>query len=375
MFSTLRFVLGLATVVNAVPSSQEHDGAASSKEHVKRQDESGNWEGILDPWGEYGQIPTYLQGQMRRSQGIEINPRNANLIDIGGTSYQATELLRYAKRADVRDFTGMVPKCSDDPSYAPVKPDWAVDAGIKIPRHGDKDECDSGKSVQDHCWTEYRLVEYAIEYMNWQATGTVLDCSDEKGSTCSVSVADLKQTCSIVGKVTTEGWDQKVADVSLGLTIGKESWPVKPDLGYSASWSKTKTVSESDLLYRCAAETTTVQCTWEVPDVIDEKNKDQLCHQVWYADRIMHVFGQAVRKCNKCTNGNVQQNSGDGTYCVRGQKEFDFIMPINKLVSCRGKCGDLTANVPMPPNSERFKYEEPPTWDHVIISNPLKPGE
>lgn len=83
---------------------------------------------------------------------------------------------------------------------------------------------------------------------------------------------------------------------------------------------------------------------------------------------MLHVWGQAQRVCNKCGNAdNVQQQTGDGTVCVRGQKEFDIRLPINKLVHCDGACGINDPGVNQPDNEPRAPYIAPTNWDLLVI--------
>ncbi|KAF5011255.1 hypothetical protein FDECE_2608 [Fusarium decemcellulare] len=101
------------------------------------------------------------------------------------------ELLEHAKRAGgptVEDYVGLIPGCDKDPSTigAPI-PGWAVNAGVKIPKEGDDDQCTSG-SGGDYYWTEYRLVEAAIKIFVWRKSGPKLRCSAKAHSSYSITI-------------------------------------------------------------------------------------------------------------------------------------------------------------------------------------------
>jgi hypothetical protein len=85
---------------------------------------------------------------------------------------------------------------------------------------------------------------------------------------------------------------------------------------------------------------------------------------------VLHVWGQAQRVCNKCGDAaHVQQRTGDGKVCVRGQKGFDFRLPINKLVHCNGVCGATDPGKTQPPNEPRAPYIAPHDWDLLVIGD------
>lgn len=86
-------------------------------------------------------------------------------------------------------------------------------------------------------------------------------------------------------------------------------------------------------------------CTWD----------DKKCHQVWYADRVMRVWGHAQRVCTDKGSG-TQQSTKRGDQWVRGQAGFETTLPINKLVGCGGLCNELKYKDPKPANEGRHPY-------------------
>ena len=234
---------------------------------------------------------------------------------------------------------------------------WSVNEGYRVPKDGKDDRCTTGHG-SDHCWTEYYLVEGAVEYFDWQQTGSAVQCSADAHSSCSVTLGDLHQSCSATGTSTSDGYDYKIFDFAIGgsydhVLENKDSAGGSLSLG--TSYTKSHSVTNNAMTQVCKVDSTQVTCTWTNPD----NTPKELCHQTWFADRVLHVWGQAQRTCNKCTDGDVQQNTGDGTVCVRGQKEFDFRLPINKLVNCDGRCGDRESGLNKPPNGPRGPYKGP----------------
>ncbi|KAK8849140.1 hypothetical protein PGQ11_015620 [Apiospora arundinis] len=336
-------MLALASLAVAAPALEQRDDP---------------WAGVLDPWGQFGKKP----GNGKRSNNIELvhdDTTNSTNFLMDGEEVDSSVLLDLAKRATVKEFVGHIPGCNsaDDPSNKDTpKPPYKVNQGVRIPRNGKDDECNSG-SGNKKCWTVYYLVESAVEYYDWRQTGSAINCPAGAKDSCSSAVQETKQDCTTTGTSTTNGMDWKILDV--GVKLAEEV----VTLGGSMSWNYAKTTT--DLTQACRADTSTVTCTWN-NDGSGRKGND-LCHQVWYADRVLHVWGQAQRECNKCTNGNVQQNTGDGKICVRGQKQFDFRMPINKLVHCNGKCDHKDAGVPQPTNGQKQPYQAPANWKDVVI--------
>ncbi|KAK3330450.1 hypothetical protein B0H66DRAFT_469938 [Apodospora peruviana] len=265
------------------------------------------------------------------------------------------------KRESIADYQGKIPGCThdDDPSNVGTpKPQWDVNHGYKIPKDGNDDACTSGHGA-DHCWTEYYLVEAAIEYFDWQPSGSAANCSADAHSSCSNAVGSLAQSCSTTGMTESNGWDWKIIDIAGQLSYGGgPSRTFGGSLTAGGSYTKSHSEVKYDLTQVCKTDSATVTCSWENPD----GERKELCHQVWFADRVQHVWGQAQRVCNKCkgTAGvTVQQNTGDGKVCVRGQKEFEFRVPINKIVHCDGKCHDIESGLPKPENTPRMPFIPP----------------
>jgi hypothetical protein len=65
-------------------------------------------------------------------------------------------------------------------------------------------------------------------------------------------------------------------------------------LGAGYTWTESKT--EHNLVQVCKSAVSDTQCGWATQK--DAKPAD-LCHQVWYADRVLHVYVQAQRECMK----------------------------------------------------------------------------
>lgn len=343
------------------------------KPSEKRQDSTEDpWEGVLDPWGQFGDVPEGFGNKKRDSVPVSLDDNDD--FHINEHLVRAEDMMNHAKRATLRDYHGLIPSCSwdDDPSNPSTgyQSPYNENEGVKIPKmdpNGD-DQCTTGHD-RHHCWTEYYLVEAAIEYIDWQPTGSTAFCSEEAGSSCGIDVTSLQSSCTTIGTTKSNGWDQKLADVSVGLSVGVEFAGVSMsgEKGYSYSYSKSSSVAETDMLQRCASETATVHCSWKRPDKLTEENKnDDLCHQVFYADRIVHVWGQAQRACSGCDGSGHWRD--DSKSCVRGRKGFDFRLPLNKLVYCNGKCNTTDPGKARPPNGDRQKYQPPADWKYVDIT-------
>ncbi|KAM7190139.1 hypothetical protein V8F20_009869 [Naviculisporaceae sp. PSN 640] len=328
--STIPTILALASLISAAPTPQESS------------DSSDPWAGVIDPWGEFGTPGT-------NSKRSTISPGSTNdTVLISGIPLTTRQIQDLIKRESIADFRGKIPGCGrdDDPSNKDTpKPNWPVNHGYKIPKDGKDDECTTGHG-KDHCWTEYYLVEGAVEYFDWQPTGSAIHCSAAANAGCSVALTELHQSCSTTGTSFNNGWDFKIFDFAVSGTYQGITGQYSTGLTYSHS----RTDESSKQV--CKTESTQVTCSW----LNKEDVPKELCHQTWYADRVLHVWGQAQRVCNKCTGSQVQQNTGDGRVCVRGQKEFDFKMPINKLVHCDGRCDQNESGLPKPPNGERGRY-------------------
>lgn len=317
------------------------------------------WKGVIDPWGKYGSKP-----ENTKRADIEIfddSTSNSTTMRIAGTEFSPDELINLAKRATISSFAGKIPGCDskDDPSNKDTpKPSWPVNHGVKIPKDGKDDECTHGTGG-NHCWNEYYLVEAAVEYFSWLPTGSAINCPKDKDGSCGVDVTSLAQSCTTTGTTTTKSTDWKIIDASAALGIGfGEGVKNSVDLSAGTSYTKSWATTQHDLTNTCRSDASTAHCNWK-------GGSD--CHQVWYADRVLHVWGQAQRVCNKCSGDGVQQNTGDGNVCVRGQKEFDLRLPINKLVHCDGACNSNNPGVNQPPNGPRAPYIAPNNWDLLVI--------
>lgn len=317
------------------------------------------WEGVIDPWGQYGHKPEYSKRAAIQVLDDGNNTDTPDLV-IAGEVFTSGELLKLAKRATIADYVGYIPGCGDDPSNKNTpKPAWSVNQGVKIPKSGDDDQCTTGHGG-DHCWTEYYLVEAAVEYFAWQPTGSAINCPSGAKDSCSVAVTSLKQSCSSTSTTTTNGFDWKILDIAGKIDIsGVDGGELSA--GGSMTWNHAK--STQDITQNCRQDASTATCTWNNDGAGDR----DLCHQVWFADRVLHTWGQAQRTCNKCSGDGVQQNTGDGKVCVRGQKEFEFRLPINKLIHCNGKCGSNDPGIEQPPNEPRGAYKAPNNWADVVI--------
>ncbi|KAJ3526714.1 hypothetical protein NM208_g11056 [Fusarium decemcellulare] len=164
MHYTVALGLGLASLAAAVPASVPTPVPAPASTPVPGasgpSDPNDWWEGVIDPWGMYGQLPDTT----KRANIEVVRDEGSNSTDyrIGEElGISADELLEHAKRATVDDYVGLIPGCDKDPSYA-KKPGWPPYHGVKIPKDGKDDLCTKGTGG-DHCWTEYFLVEAAIE--------------------------------------------------------------------------------------------------------------------------------------------------------------------------------------------------------------------
>ncbi|KAL9010217.1 MAG: hypothetical protein Q9173_004829 [Seirophora scorigena] len=353
MYHSILSLALLATTAAAAPTDNPwkdagvHDPWGEFGNTQKRQSNPWKDAGVLDPWGAYGtqQTERDLAHLTERQivNGTGIASRTPLRPDILG---------EIVKRTSIAEFKNYLPGCGDDedPSKkgTPI-PAWPVNHGVKIPKDGKDDQCTTGHRG-DHCWTEYRIVEAAIEYMSWQPAGGAVNCDGTE--TCSSTETNIKQSCSTIGSTMTNGFDWKIIDAALKLK------PRGQDLELSSGISFKHEKTDVDLKQTCSNFQSAQTCLWKPANTPGADN----CHQVWYADRILHVWGQAQRTCNKCTKVAVQQNSGDGKVCVRGQKEFDLVLPVNKLVHCNGICNKPDPGMSIPPNTERALYSEPADW-------------
>ncbi|KAJ3549545.1 hypothetical protein NM208_g453 [Fusarium decemcellulare] len=368
---TVAIGLGLASLAAAVPTSIPTLVPTSVSTQVPGAsapaDPNNYWQDVIDPWGQYGQVPDTV----KRANIEVVGDEGGNSTDyrIGEElDISSDELLEHAKRATVDDYVGLIPGCDKDPSYA-KKPGWPPYHGVKIPKDGNDDLCTTGKG-DAKCWTEYFLVEAAIEYFSWKKSGSAVNCPAEAGSSCSLAIQSLQQSCSLTGTAETSGYDWKILERSLNIGLDPTGSALKGEIGASTSVSHSWSTTKQNLRQSCAADTEVTTCKWTNPT----GQKQNLCHQIWYADRVAHVWGQAQRVCNKCSGGQVQQNTGNGQTCVRGQMEFDFRIPLNKLVHCGGKCDSEEPGVGQPPNGPRRAYQQVKDWNLIPI-RPKGPGE
>ncbi|KAL6399782.1 hypothetical protein AUP68_17189 [Ilyonectria robusta] len=238
------------------------------------------------------------------------------------------------KRIDPKIYRDEIPDCStEDPSFMiPKQTGYSVDQGVKLPRMGNNDACTTGHNG-DHCWTEYWLVESAVEYTSWQNSGAAIDCKST--SSCNSNVAQLRQSCTSYTRSSSNGVDYKILDASLAYAIPNTAATVT--FGSSINYQHTDVSSDTSMI--CTTDSTTNQCNWE----------DQACHQVWFADRTKRIWGHMDRVCVGTTDAAVQQQTlnANGRY-VRGQAEFSIAIPINHIVGCNALCSDQTYSEPIP---------------------------
>ncbi|KAI4091519.1 MAG: hypothetical protein L6R37_007722 [Teloschistes peruensis] len=319
----------------------------------KRQNNPWKDAGVLDPWDEYGVVQHLTEERSTNATGI-----------ISRTPLDADMLKALAKRID---YSKYIPGCSeaDDPSYATNKPDWDINYGVLIPTEGKDGQC-LDKTKNSMCWTDFLLTEAAFEYMSWTPSGGAINCDPTPGASCSSAEATLQQTCSTTGSTESNGYDWKVIDAAGKVSIDFKAFgfDLTAGLDVGGGYAKNFDKTTYNLNQVCVTASHLQQCNWPT-------NEGNNCHQVWYADRVLHVWGQAQRMCNKCSKGNVQQNTQIdmpyGKTCVRGQKEFDFFLPVNKLLHCGGKCNDPNPGIDIPPNGPRGAYQEPANWDALQL--------
>ncbi|KAJ3535406.1 hypothetical protein NM208_g7142 [Fusarium decemcellulare] len=263
---TVAIGLGLASLAAAVPTSiptlvptpvsTQVPGASAPA------DPNNYWQDVIDPWGQYGQVPDTV----KRANIEVVGDEGGNSTDyrIGEElDISSDELLEHAKRATVDDYVGLIPGCDKDPSYA-KKPGWPPYHGVKIPKDGNDDLCTTGKG-DAKCWTEYFLVEAAIEYFSWKKSGSAVNCPAEAGSSCSIAVQSLRQSCSLTGTAETSGWDFKILEGSLSIGLDPKGSSFKGEgsasMSISHSWSTTKQNQRQS----CAADTAVATCEWTNP--------------------------------------------------------------------------------------------------------------
>jgi hypothetical protein len=319
MHSTMTTLLAAASLVAAMPTQELQSRAEPDYAY------------ILDPWNQV-QAAAPAPAKLKRD-----SPILKEILERATPDLQNT-----------KDFRGFIPGCDIDPSLVEKDTAYAVDQGVKIPKNGDNDECTTGHK-SSHCWTEYFLVEAAIEYVGWKNTAAAIDCATT--SSCTSASIGFNQTCTVTGSSTSNGWDWKVIDLTLKLDYEKKPLSGGGSAGFAVTHTHSET--ETSLTQSCVSISDNQACSWD----------DKACHQVWYADRNLHVWGQIERVCNGPSDGTQQstQRPNGGPY-VRGQKGFELTMPVNKLVGCGALCGDLTYNFSLPENEARSPYIKPSTW-------------
>ncbi|KAI6082496.1 hypothetical protein F4821DRAFT_281790 [Hypoxylon rubiginosum] len=229
-------------------------------------------------------------------------------------------------------FRDKLPGCGDDPSFATTKSVYKINQGVKVPRVDKKDA------------TEYWIVESEVEYNDWVNTGSAIDCKST--SRCTSTDTDLGQTCETITATHSDGGEFKYLDVAIDGKIFKD-YGLKYGASLSYKWDNSKGTSQSV----CTSQSARNQCSWE----------DDKCHQVWYAQRDVRLYGYAMRVCNgKDTSKpqNVQlnvQRDSDKKW-IRGQQDFSIRLPINKLVGCNALCEATSYNEPIPEEKGRHPF-------------------
>ncbi|KAI1427971.1 hypothetical protein F5Y12DRAFT_734454 [Xylaria sp. FL1777] len=245
-----------------------------------------------------------------------------------------------------KSFNNFLPSCDnveDDPSYfPPYNGSYHIDDGHKLPKNGKDDECTKGHG-DNHCWTEFWIVEGAIEYQNWVNTGSAIDCKST--SLCSSTTVDVgNQTCSSTGSSNSNG-----VGVDIGVAFSKAKFVGDAEFSASSSVSYDHTWVTSTEEQFCTSTGATNMCTWN----------DQNCHQVWYAQRDIRLYGYFTRVCNGKTSNVVQQvdqPKNKKGKVVRGMWDFNFILPINKLVGCNALCSAIDYATPTPPSEPKMPF-------------------
>ncbi|KAI1373484.1 hypothetical protein F4677DRAFT_448312 [Hypoxylon crocopeplum] len=246
-------------------------------------------------------------------------------------------------RQSPNQFRDKLPGCGEDPSYASRKSDYQISQGKKVPKVGKDDACGNKAGGKGHCWTEYWIVESEIEYNDWVNSGSAIDCNST--TRCSSTDIDLGQTCESYTVSKGEGGDWKVLDAGFEYKVF-ENWSLKASSSYSYKFDESKANAKTV----CTSQSARNQCTWE----------DDECHQVWYAQRDVRLYGYSTRVCNSSTKQkdkpvqmNIQRSDG---YWVRGMIDFSIRLPINKLVGCNAKCEALHYTDPKPTEAGRHPF-------------------
>ncbi|KAI1137481.1 hypothetical protein F5Y05DRAFT_419415 [Hypoxylon sp. FL0543] len=254
---------------------------------------------------------------------------------------EATEILNdldgdeLVKRVDLNGFTDKLPSCSDDPSWAKLTSSYQPDQGVKIPRVGDHDACDGGKNA-DHCWTEYWLVEAEIVYDQWENSGAAIDCKTT--ARCGSDDVATNQSCTTIGSADSTGYMGNLLDYAFEFT---DPFTETAKIKFGQSHTITTETTKSNSMTMCTSVVSDNTCFWD----------DQKCHQVWFAQRNRRLYGYAARVCEGKTGAKVQrQEQNKDGHWVRGILDFNFQMPVNKLVGCAALCSDQHYVEPKPAN-------------------------
>ncbi|KAK9426725.1 hypothetical protein SUNI508_00252 [Seiridium unicorne] len=243
-------------------------------------------------------------------------------------------------------YKDFVPGCSkdEDPSYMDAYPGtYKIDQGQKLPKTGKDDLCTKG-SGNDHCWNEYWIVEGAVEYANWVNTdhGTL---SIHEYAAVQLLACDRNFAFPKVLSHTSNGFDLKILEASFEFAKLKSGAGFGLSSGVTYSHSDVSS-TESTL---CSSDGATNTCTWN----------DGKCHQVWFAQRNIRLYGYYTRVCNGNAKETVQQpkdtKNKNGRY-VRGMWDYDFVLPINKLVGCNAACSDTKYTEPTPPTESKQPF-------------------
>lgn len=170
----------------------------------------------------------------------------AALSSIVGRSGKTLETL--SKRIDAKVYRDQIPDCAtEDPSFMiPKQTGYAVEQGVKLPKNGSDDACTTGHH-DDHCWTEYWLVETAIEYGDWQKSDNAIDCAST--SECHSGSAQSEESCSSYTHSVTEEVNFNI--LALGLEAGGVSLGTGMDYSYSEtnSWTAEYCTTKSESTY------------------------------------------------------------------------------------------------------------------------------
>ncbi|XXH01790.1 hypothetical protein Hte_008151 [Hypoxylon texense] len=258
------------------------------------------------------------------------------LVQAVPTAITEGTLTDLTSRQAVEKFRDTLPGCGDDPSFAP-KSGYKKEQGVKVPKNGKDDACTTGHN-DDHCWTEYYIVESEVEYSNWINSGSAIDCNST--SRCSSTDIDLGQTCESHTVSHSDGGEWKLLDVAIDGKIWA-GWGLKAGNAVSYKWDNT----QSDQKTVCTSQSAR---NWE----------DDKCHQIWYAQRDIRMHGYAMRVCNGGTKSkNVQMNEqkSNGKW-IRGMADFSIRLPINKLVGCNAQCEQTKYPEPIPSEPGRHPF-------------------